>query len=355
MKNKKIKKIIGMDIGAGSVKIVTGDVQNGQILVRKMVTHHLPEQVFSDGDVKNPEAMTGAIRDMLRANKITERKCHLCVDSTQLITREVLVPASAGGNLSDVAKFEMAQFLPVELKNYVVQSKRIRELEVDGKPFVEASVTAFPKEMVDKLHDLVLNAGLQPLVLDTHANAVSKLFEMQEIINGSSFKRKTVAFIELGYESTMLTIFQNGQFKFNRTIARGGRDMDANIAKFLDIPLEEAMVKKMNAGDLNESLEDFSEESRILNIMRSSLDSILDELEKFFRYHATRSKGMDAVEVMYLYGGLSNLKGICGYFEGRFKTTAEKIEKVGMVDWPGNGQNHTMADYFNAIGAMARR
>ncbi len=356
MNKKNLKNIVALDIDAGSIKVLLGDVTKEGIIVKKAVSSLIPENVFHDGQVINLSILESIFGNLLRINKIKAKQCFCTFESSQIISREVLVPNTPHGNFQEIAKFEMAQFLPIELKNYVVQSKHVREVDVDGKPFIEALTTAVPKQMVDVLHQLIQNVGLKPMVLDTHGNAISKLFEGKVRVNGEQIDDKTVAFLEFGYENIYLSIFQKGKFKLSRLVTRGTSEIDSNISKFFQIPIEEAATKKMNIKNLlDESTELVQEEARLNNVVRSSLESWFDEIDKTFRYYASRNKGAENIDLTFVYGAITNIVGMPELVTNYFRAPAERINKIENVTWPTKETPKEISDYFYALGTMYRK
>lgn len=358
MNIKKIKSIIAIDVDAGSIKAAIGHVVKDELILKKVYTSLLPEHVFLDGKILNGQIFESILKNMLRINKIKATNCFCSFESSQMIAREVVVPNSPNANFQDVARFEMAQHLPVEIKNYGVQSKKIREFEIDGKPYIESYTTAIPKLMIDQMLDALQNVGLKPLVLDTHSNVISKLFESQKTVNNKSIENKNLAFIEFGYESIYITMFQNGKFKMNRLISVGSKDLDYKISKFLEIPIEQAMSKKMQVADLSKlhgEGEEVLEDARLSNMVRSTIESWYDEIDKTFRFYTSRNKGVGNLDKIYIYGALTSINGMTGFCEAHFKVPTERVLTVDKISGLDAKQLQDTADYFYAFGSMYRR
>lgn len=355
MKIKNIKNLVSLDIDAQAVRMIVGDVVKDGISVKKAGTSILPEGTFSDGKVLNQDVLERAIKNLLKNSKIKTTECYCTIESSQMISREVIIPNSPNANFQELAAFEMAQFLPVELKNYIVQSKKARDLEVEGRPFIEALATAVPKAMVDQMYQLLSNAGLRPLVLDTHGNAISKLFNIQNRVNDQYIGEKTIAFIEFGFESLYVSIFSKGQFKFSRMVSKGSRDLDSTMSKLLDIPLEDAGKKRLQIHNLMDASDEVTDENRIINVLRSSLEGWFDDIDKTFRYFQSRNKTFEAIDMAYIYGDTANIKGMPEFFQSYFRLPTEQIVKINKVEIPANLDGFHVSNYFYALGAMYRK
>lgn len=353
-KISKIKKnLIGLEIGSTGLKLVVGDFIKDEFHVRQVVINPLPEKVFVDGDISDIDLVAGIIKKAIKQHKIHARACFSCINSGQIITREVIVPNQNRDHVHDVAKYEVEQYLPVELENYLVQAITLREMEIDSKPYAEMLVTAFPKKMIAQMHTLITKSGLTPVVLDTQSNAFAKFVENQLKINGNDYHREGVtAFVDLGSEKINIQIFRQGKFGFSQIIPYGGRDLDTNISKFMDIPLEDAVRMKMQIRNMNYAVDELSDEAKLINVMKSTMTSWLDEVNKIFRYYRSRNGSTHGIDFIYIYGGLSNIPGICDFIESEFKVPTEKVKKVSSIELPKAAD---ISDIMNTIGVFYRR
>lgn len=356
-KEKNIRKnILAIDIGSGSLKIAIGDYAKDKLSIKKSVHVPLPEDVFSNGELVNIRKMATIIKQSLRKNKIRAKHCFCVFQSNEIITREVTIPSANKETIGDMAKFEVEQFLPVEMNNYSVQGLIMKELEVDDKPFAEVLVTAFPKSIIEQIHKAMSMAGLKPVVLDIHANAFSKLIENQFKLNGNDYHRdNTVAFIDMGKDMVSVNIFQKGKFRLNRIIKVGGKDLDLNIAKFLDIPVDQAELKKRQINNINYVVDEFSESSKVVNVVKSTMQNWTDEIMKIFRFYTAKSPGNRSIEQIYIYGGTSKINGMADFLESSFKIPVDTIKKLDNVEYYNNSPDTNLTEMLNAIGVMYRR
>ncbi len=291
----KIKKnILAMEIGSSAIKIAVGEISKGILTVKKAVSTPLPENVYSDGDIMNMDVMKNTIISILNDNNIKSKQCFCTIKSSRILTREVTVPGQNKENLNDIAKYEVEQYMPIDMDHYVVQSVVVREMFIDNKPFAEMLVTAVPKTLIEQMHQLIEQVGLNPVVLDTHANAFSKLIEKQEKINGHVYHKKdTVAFVDFGNESISINIFSDGKYRFHRILNGGGQMLDSALASTLGISQETAKYKKVNTPNIYLEMDEASEEAIMVKVIKTSIEKWLVEINKIFRYYNTRTTGAE--------------------------------------------------------------
>lgn len=351
--NKIKKNLLGLEIGSSGLKLVQGDFIKDELVIRNVVMTSLPENIYSDGELTRPDVVVSAIKDSLKKNKIRSKECFCCVDSSLIITREVSIPNLNKENLQEMAKFEVEQYLPIDMDNYKVQALLVREIEVDDKPIAEMLVTAFPKKLIAQLHEVISQCGLRPVILDTQANAFGKLIENQYKINGNDYHRDSVtAFIDFGFESINVHIFHKGKFRFSRILHYGGRDLDMNISKFMDMDIDEARNRKLLIHNINYTVDEQSEDAQLINVVKSTFSSWLEEVGKIFRYFTSRNTGSNNIEYIYIYGGLSNINGINDFIESFFKIPTNKVKKISSVDFQPSIE---ISEVLNTLGVFYRR
>ena len=353
---KKINKnIIALELGTNTMKLVIGDVKKDELVIRKVILNPMPNALYANGEIMDMEGLSANLKHLIKNNKIHEKKCFCCIESGQIITRDVSVPSSNKDTLQDMAKYEVEQFLPIDMENYSVQSVVMKELEIEDKPFAEMLVTAVPKRLIQQVHTLIHKAGLEPVVLDTQANTFAKLIENQRRLNGNDYHREnTVAFIDLGYEKVRISIFQKGKMRFQRLLDFGGKDIDQNISKFASMPLDEAQRSKMSIHNLNYPVNELTDEGKVVNIIKSTLDHWFEEITKVFRYYSSRNAIAGQIEYIYIYGGLSKINGFEDYIQSVFNLPTERIKKVSSVILDQQGQLD-LTEILNALGVMYRR
>ncbi len=356
MTNANMKNIVAVDFDNSAIKVVVGDMIKNEISIKKLCQTSLPENVIIDGKIMNQAIVEDSLKELLKTNAIKNGHCFATFESSNIISREVIVPSNQNANFQEMAKYEMAQFLPVEMSNYIVQSKKIKEVEVDQKPFIEALSTAIPKAIVDQYFQVIQNSGLKPAVLDTYSNSIAKLFEVQGRINEETIADKVVAVLEFAYDSMLVVIFQNGQFKLSRLIVRGIKELDANISRFMGVTIEDASKLKMSIKNIMDySAEKMDDEARMANVTRSTLEAWFEEIEKVFRYYASRNKGNEQIDNIFISGSIADIKGADEFIGAYFRTKAKKMESINGILWPDKEQPKDFAEYLHAIGAMYRR
>ena len=80
--------------------------------------------------------------------------------------------------METVIRYEIQQYLPINLEDYILQGKILAEKEVDGTKKLEVRVIAYPEKIARGYYNLLLKLGLKPDALDVNYNSVNKLINL---------------------------------------------------------------------------------------------------------------------------------------------------------------------------------
>ncbi|WP_176461844.1 type IV pilus assembly protein PilM [Anaeromicrobium sediminis] len=348
------KNIISIDIGKYTTKIVIGKGKNKEIIIDHVFMIDTPPESYEDGYIKNLEAFKTIIYNILSKNKIKEKEVICTVQSREAITRELVLPYVKSDELSSMIDLEIEQYLPIRLEEYVVEYKILEEFTENNMNNIRVLVAALPKDMVEIYLELIKSLKLKPLALDMNANAIAKVFEGELTINNENYSLdKTVTLIDLGYEYINITIIDKGVIRFNRLIHQGGKDVDINIANTYNLSLEDAQQRKIEYANLEE-LNGLSSTSMLNEIVQSSVDIWIEEIQKIFRYYNSRHRG-NKIDEIYLYGGSSNIKNLSKYMTDNLNIPTFKINEIDNIKLGKNSGEINLEKCLNAIGALIRR
>ena len=351
----KSGQVLAMDIGTYNTKLVVGSLDKDGITIDHTVTISTPPEAYEDGSFKNMDKLKDAIEGMLLKGHIKTKPTICTLESTSIITREITLPAVKANELKEMLEFEIQQYLPVELDQYIIQYKILEEYQDGEGKKNNILVAALPKGIADGYLLLLDNLHLKPYALDIHSNTADKLFSGScKVNNGDSLEAKTIAVIDLGHKQSNVSIISKGQFKFNRLLTMGGRDIDLNISNYLDLSIEEAEMRKRAVKNIMNVDEDLTSETRIISLMKSSIDHWIEECERIFKYYMTRTTGND-IDGIYLYGGSSNIRGLDKYLEEAFNIPTCRIDQVSKINSDKIRDIEDFSSYINAIGAIIRR
>ncbi|HHY82515.1 MAG TPA: type IV pilus assembly protein PilM [Clostridiales bacterium] len=349
-----MQNLICLDFGSQNIHMVCGRYNKGNIEVRNAASMRIPDGVFKDGKIDDFTKMKDCVRAIISENRIKEKNAVATIQSTSIITRDIVLPAADRQKLDGMVKYEIEQYLPIVATEYVIEYSVIGETVEGGVKKYKVQVAAMPKNMVENFLNLLKESGLKPTALDIHSNAVSKLFTQNTAINVANLDSKqTSALIDLGYRSINIHILANGKLAFSRIINLGAREIDYEISVACNMTLEEAEEKKIRDAELDPKgyMEIISDPFN--DVIRAQVDTWLSEIQKIFQYYISRMTG-NTIDRIYLFGGSSQLKGLKKYIELSLNLRTDTIDSLNIVKLGRNIKDFNPRTYINALGGLIR-
>ncbi len=304
--------------------------------------------VFAEGKA---DILRQSIVQALSENRIRYKDAIFTIQSTSIIRREVEVPNVKPHEMEGMIRYEIEQYLPIDLNEYIIEYKALEEKK-DTK--TKILIAAIPKTIAEDYLTILKSTDLVPSSLDINSNSISKLFGFKQQINFTEYSLdKTVAFLDMGCSNINICILAKGLYQFSRLIPTGGSELTLAIAEAFKITLQNAEGKKILEGNL--SILEASTENKALNeVIRNIVFRWAEEIQKVFQFYKTRNFNNNIDEI-YLYGGTSNLRGITEYIANVTNISTKQIKNLSSVKLGKHIRGIDLEYYLNSIGAIIRK
>jgi type IV pilus assembly protein PilM len=164
-------------------------------------------------------------------------------------------------------------------------------------------MSAVPRTLADSCLAAVKQAGLEPIMIEPGINSVARVLEATE--EG----HLPTLIVDIGPASTDIAVLDNGAILVSGGLGIGGNTFTLDIAKKLNVALENAHQLKVLNG-----LSAGPRQAKITSALQPSLQRILTEVRKVIRYYNERLNDDRKLEQVLVVGGGSNVPGIGDYF-----------------------------------------
>lgn len=343
------KKVLSIDFGSKEIKVIEGKCAKSNINISNYFTLDLPRDAYYDGEILDKSIIITELKEAIKKNKIKTETVYGVINSSSIITREVSIPKVPEKEVSSIIQYQLNEFLPVDPEDYVVDYMILREAMEDEIGRLNILLVAVPKTMVLAHLELIKDIGLKAEVLDFQGNSMAKLIGFNNQINGFyNIRDLAIASIDIGYSGTKLTITRNGKVEVSRVVDIGTKTLFDNLASFFDYSWEEREEKTMSIVDINSLGDEFTDDNRFINIVKLTIENIIEKVETVFRYYMTRETGNE-VSYIVLNGGLTNIKGLDNLFSNHFGIPSMQLETLDKIKL-----NKELNKYSNAIGGLIR-
>ncbi len=343
------KEIISIDIGSQNTKIAVGRQQGNTVQLGTALMFATPANSLEDGKILDMGRLTEAIRKAISEHKIKAKKAVITIESTSIIRREIELPAAKPEELDTMVRYEVEQYLPIMMSEYIIEYKIIDEYTAEEIKKYKLLVAAMPRTLAEDFLQMVKNLGLNPFAMDINSNAIAKLFSTKNMVGTQPYDpEKTVAILDMGHSYISLTILSKGTTRFSRLIGAGGYDIDSNLSNTFHLEIKEAEERKKKEADMNSE----SANPLVNDAVRGTVEEWITEIQRMFQYYTSRDN-KNKLDEIYIYGGSSNLKGLAEHLKSQLNLPVYPIQELSSIKL---GKQDIQVEYFlNAIGAMIRK
>lgn len=351
------KKLISLDIGNQNTKIILGKYQKNKIYIDIVIIADTPLHSVEDGNIVDKLRLSQEIKNTLGMNSIKTKEVNCTTNSTSIINREIVIPKAEDGELDTIVKFEIQQYLPIIMDDYIIQHKVLETIQDESQDKaldkLTVLVVVYPKHVAEGYLDVLKDAGLKPNALDVNFNSINKLFTDGVEINEEKYSsNNTIAVIDMGAENLSVNIYSNGQMDFSRMTTSGGSTIDRNIAREYDINLDEAQKRKKQYCDLMDE-NNFEKLEELNSIIKEDVNSWIEEINRILQFYKNKKVG-NIVDKIYIHGGSSRLKGIEEYMSRALNIPVIKIKTMNNIVLSKSIDKESLDLCLNAIGALIR-
>jgi type IV pilus assembly protein PilM len=292
---------IGLDIGATAVRAAEIR-QNPPTLARVAQVRLAPGRV-ENGEVRDPQAVAAALQELWQVGRFRGRQVHLGIGSQRVVVREVTLPWLAEKELRASLPFQIQEHVPIPVDEAVLDYQVIEELEVDGRRVVRLLLVAAQRSLILSLVEAADQAKLIPMGVDIVPFAVMRSVGK---IGGLGLEgdEGDEAVVDVGSDTTSITIHREGLPRFVRILSGGGREITDAIARTTGVGEEEA--ERLKRG---ESTEAEAILRQAADVVRVRMRAFIDEVRSSLDFHSSQSGGA-RISRLVLTGGGSRLTGL---------------------------------------------
>jgi len=343
------KPFLGIDIGSQSVKMaLLKPAGSGYELVNFGMAS-LPPDTIVDGDLENPAAITAAIKNLIKSEKIPSKVKYaaFCVSGQSVIIKKITVPLMSEQELTESIQQEAEQYIPFDIDEVNVDFQIVKaegdipaageKIDEDDDRQMEVLLVAAKKDVVAEHSEIITDAGLTPVVVDLDVFALENAFQLSHAIDDDD----TIALINIGASVTNVNIIENGITAYTRDIPVGGANITESIQKNLGVGFRDAELYKLGHVD------DPAKQREVIPHIKSGLLEVTEELKKTFEMFSRTSD--NRVRRLFLSGGTATMEGIDHLVGSEMGLSCEVINPFAGLRV---GKSFD-ADYIEQVGPLA--
>ena len=276
------KRLVGLDIGSASVKLVELSGQTGAYQLENLAL----AIIESPGD---PTASARALSSVREACSPETRRVAISVAGPHVAVRSFRFPKMDSSEVKGAIWYEGGQVIAFDLADSYVDYTVMEEAKDDAH--TEVLLVAATKPEIDAKTKLVSKSGFEPRVV-----SVDALVLLEALVNRPSVEG-TVAVVDVGAKVTSIGIAAKGTVPFMRDIEIAGDAYTKAVGETLGVGFPEAEKAKVTESDSNPT---------VVHAMDSVNRRLVGEISRSLDYYKSRDSGR-TIEQVFLCGGGSGL------------------------------------------------
>lgn len=346
------KSYIGLDLGAKGIKAMQMERTGNGYRVARTAFIQTPPDSIKDGSVIDPEAVGLAVRQMMREQRISATNAVVGVAGASVIVRTVRIPKMPESTLRKSIKFEASRYVPSSIEDSFIEFEIMGEAS-DGQ--MDVLIVAAPRDIVESRIKACQIAGLEVDIVDVEAFA---MYRSLVETNVGPYNEETIALVDVGAQTTNVSVVSCGIFGMTRSINQGGQVLTDALKSHFKLEDAEAELGKSQL-DLRALIaEQKVQESPPLRVLQPHLDDLIREIRRSLNYYQSQQTEHGTptpVTRVLLAGGGANLPGLAEYMAHKLGLTVDRhgIYDAEVVQAPADNQSTGIE--LAVVGGLAMR
>jgi type IV pilus assembly protein PilM len=314
------KTIVGLDIGASSIKAVELKKTRAGIELSHVGVEPLGNDVVVDSMIMDSPAVASAITKLFADSGIKSKSVATSVSGHSVIVKRIPVSTMSDEQLSESIATEAAQHIPFDISDVNIDYQILSD-DFSG-PQMDVLLVAVKKDKILNYTNVLSMAGKSPNIVDIDVFALQNCYEYNYEYSPNS----TVALLNLGASVMNINILKGSTPLFTRDVSVGGHQYTDALQKELDLSFDDAESLK-----LGERVGTVSEDAK-LPILQQVTEIIVLEIQKTFDFFRATAAG-EHIERVYLAGGSAKVPGLMEALRQEFSLPVEILNPFARIDY----------------------
>lgn len=286
------KASIGLDIGSSAIKVVQLKEKKGSYELELFDMVNLPPELIVDGSIIDSMRIVELLKELLKKARIKAKNAIVGIAGhASVIIRRITLPEMSEEELSESIKFEAEQYVPFDIDDVNMDFQILGPTDEPGQ--MDVMLVACKKDIINEYTSVVKEAGLNPIVVDVNAFALSNAYEINYDIE---FDRN-VALVNVGASTINLNVLKGGVSVFTRDSSIGSNIITEAIQKEFNLAFESA--ERLKRGEPVEGAT--PDDAR--SVIADAYEDILSEISRSIDYFKTTTVQEDLHEIVLSGGG----------------------------------------------------
>jgi type IV pilus assembly protein PilM len=332
------KDVIGLDIGSSSIKMVELKEGKGGFRLQSLGMTPLPPEAIVDGALMDSVTVVEAIKEVVDTGKVKTKNTVISVSGHSVIVKKITLPLMTEAELEESIQWEAERYIPFDI-NDVNLDFQILGYGSENAEQMDVILVAAKKDIVHDYVSVVMEAGLNPVIVDVDAFALENMLEVNY---ERSEEESMVVIANIGASVTNISILRKNVTAFTRDVFKGGNQITEDIQRQFHVDHEEA--EKIKAGLKVDGVP----EEVLERLLRAGSEALAAEIGSSIDYFQSTS-GSEKVAKIYLSGGGAKLKYLDTLLQDQIDLPVELINPFKKIQY---SEKQFDVGYLREVGPM---
>lgn len=187
---------------------------------------------------------------------------------------------------------------------------------------MDVLLVAARNEFLNSYVELVADAGLRPVIVDTDAFAILNAYDVNYEID----PEKVTALMDIGFDTTSITFLKKGLFHSTRDLASGGRLIYNAIMK--EFRINHELAAKTIKGEMGTSIDQDMLKATVI----TASEELISGLEVAFSYFKSTAKAPQ-VDWIVLSGGGALIPFLPEFIQSKLNVPIEIANPLRNIEY----------------------
>jgi type IV pilus assembly protein PilM len=345
---------VGLDIGTDFIRAAQVKSTSGGLVVTNYAWVPLPFGAVVEGEIVDPEAVSGALRELWRRHGFRVNDVAIGISSQKVVVRLIDLQFMEHDELAKAIQYQAQDYIPYPVEQAILDFHVIGDYMTPAdEHMMEMLLVAAPREIVTSAVQAIEGAKLRLAQVDVTAFALVRAllgtnpsWFNEEAANAD----EALGIVHMSSGLTNIAVVERGIPRFTRVSSMAGNQFTQAVANVLNLTFDEAEELKMQAGLPSIDLTQAPSAAQPQNILTAQealereANKFIAEVRRSLDYYLTQATQVRAIKRIYLTGTGSQLVGLASYLEKGLQTEVVIGDPLSHVSAAGSVEQAILAD-----------
>ncbi len=355
---------IGLDIGTDHVRAAQLKTGGGALALSAYGCVGVPMGAVVEGEIVDPHAVAGAIRDLWRHSGVKGKEVAIGVSNQKVVVRLIDLPFMERAELQGAIQYQAQDYIPIPLEDAILDFQIIGDYMTSAdEHMMEVLLVAAQRDMIANAVAAVEGAGLKLAQIDVTSFALVRalLGTVSSVLPEETEETgDALGVIHISSGLTNIVVVERDIPRFTRVSALAGNQFTQAIANVLNLTFDEAEDLKIRVGlpDIEQhtlpeipGVEPASAQAA-QDALEREVSKFIAEVRRSLDYYLTQTTQVRTIRRIYLTGSGAQLANLSNYLEKGLQAQVVITDPLTRIQIPQNVESAVVADRMGSAAAI---